>query len=46
MIPCTYHRTLDEGGHGMVTMIKRTIPLEEAEQIHLGDGNETLSTRI
>ena len=34
----TYHRTMDEGGHGMVTMIKHTIPSEEAEQIHLGDG--------
>ena len=37
---------MDEGGHGMVTMIKHTIPSEEAEQIHLGDGTETLSTRI
>ena len=42
----TYHRTIDEGGHGMVTMIKHTIPLKEAEQIHLGDGTDTLSTRI
>ena len=42
----TSHRTKDEGGHGMVTMIKHTIPSEEAEQIHLGDGTETLSTRI
>ena len=25
----------------MVTMIKHTIPSEEAEQIHLGDGTET-----
>ena len=31
----TYHRTMDEGGHGMVTMIKYAIPLEEAEHIHL-----------
>ena len=30
----------------MVTIIKRTIPSEEAERIHLGDGTETLSTRI
>ena len=30
----------------MATMIKHTIPSEEAEQIHLGDGTETLSTRI
>ena len=42
----TYHRTMEEGGHGMVTMVKHTIPSEEAEQIHLGDGTETLSTRI
>ena len=35
----TYHRTMDEGGHGMLTMIKHTIPSEEAEQIHLGDVN-------
>ena len=42
----THHKTMDEGGHGMVTMIKNTIPSEEAEQIHLGDGTETLSTRI
>ena len=42
----TYHRTMDEGGHGMVTMIKHTIPSLEAEQIHLGDGTETLSTWI
>ena len=32
----THHRTMDEGGHGMVTMIKHTIPSEDAEQIHLG----------
>ena len=42
----TYHRIMDEGGHGMITMIKHTIPLEEAVQIHLRDGTETLSTRI
>ena len=30
----------------MVTMIKHTIPLEEAIIIHLGYGTETLSTRI
>ena len=42
----TYHRTMDEDGHGMVTIIKHTIPSEEAEQIHLRDGTETLSTRI
>ena len=42
----TYHRTKVEGGHGMVTMIKHTIPSEEAEQIQLGDGTDTLSTRI
>ena len=42
----TYHRTMDEGGHGMVIMIKHTIPSDEAEQIHLGDGTKTLSTRI
>ena len=41
-----YHRKMDEGGHGMVTMIKYTIPSEEAEHIHLGDGTETLSTWI
>ena len=35
---------MDEVGHGMVTMIKHTIPSEKAVQIHLGDG--TLSTRI
>ena len=42
----TYHRTMDVGGHGMVTIIKRTIPLEEAVQINLGNDTETLSTRI
>ena len=42
----TYHRTMDEGGHDMVTMIRHTLPSEEAEQIHLGDGTETLSIRI
>ena len=42
----TYQRTMDKGGHGMVTMIKHTIPSEEVEQIHLGDGTETLSNRI
>ena len=42
----TYHRTMDEGGHEMVTMIKHTIPSEEAEKIHLGDGTETLPARI
>ena len=31
----TYHRTKYVGGHGMVTMIKHTIPSEEVEQIHL-----------
>ena len=30
----------------MITMIKHTIPSEEAEQIHLGDGTETQSTWI
>ena len=30
----------------MVTLIKHTIPSEAAEQVHLGDGTETLSTRI
>ena len=39
----TYHITMDEGGHGMVTMIKYTIPSEEAEQIHLGDGTEIIN---
>ena len=42
----TYHKTMDEGGHGMVIMLKDTIPSDEAEQIHLGDDTETLSTRI
>ena len=28
----TNHRTMDEGGHGMVTMIKHTISSKEAEQ--------------
>ena len=42
----TYHRTMEEGGHGMVTMIKHTIPSDEADQIHLVDGTETLSTRM
>ena len=37
---------MDDGGHRMVPMIKHTIPSEEAAQIHLGDGTETLSTRI
>ena len=30
----------------MVTLIKHTIPSDEADQIHLGDGTETLSTRV
>ena len=30
----------------IVTMIKHAIPSEEAEQIHLGDGTVTISTRI
>ena len=42
----TYHRTMDEGGHGLVTLIKHTIPSEAADQVHLGDGTETISTRI
>ena len=42
----TYHKIMDEGGYGMVTMIKNTIPSEEAEQTHLGDCTETLSTRL
>ena len=42
----TYHRTMDKGGHGMVTMIKYTIPSEGTEQRHLGHGTETISTRI
>ena len=42
----TYHRTMDECGHGLVTLIKYTIPSEAAERVHLGDGTETLSTRI
>ena len=40
----TYHRPMDEGGHGLVTFIKHTIPSEAAEQVQ--DGTETLSTRI
>ena len=36
----------NNGPYGMVTTIKRTIPSEEAEHIHLGDGTETLSIRI
>ena len=42
----TYHRTMDEGGHGLVTLIKHTIPSEAADQVHLGEGTETLFTRI
>ena len=38
----TYHRTMDDGEHGMATMIKHTIPSEEAEQIHVGGGTVTL----
>ena len=30
----------------MVTIIKHTLPLEEAEQPHLGEGTKTLTTRI
>ena len=30
----TYHTTMDDGGHGMVTMVKHTIPSKEAEQIN------------
>ena len=33
----TYHITMDEGRLGMVTMMKHTIPSEEAEQLHLGE---------
>ena len=40
-----YHRITDEGGHSLVTMIKRTVPSEEAEQIYIGDGTETQSFR-
>ena len=39
----TYHRAMDEGRHGMIIMMKHTIPSEEAEQIHLGDGTDTIS---
>ena len=42
----TYHRTMDEGGHGLVTLIKHTIPSEATDQVHLRVGTETLSTRI
>ena len=42
----TYHRTMDEDKHGMVTLIKHTIPSEKADQIHFGDGTETSSTQI
>ena len=42
----TYHRTMDEGGHRLVTLIKHPIPSEAADQVHLGDGTKTLSTRI
>ena len=42
----TYHRTMDEGGHGLVTLVKHTIPSEAADQVDLGDGTETLSNRI
>ena len=42
----TYHRTMDEGGHGLLTLVKHTIPSEAADQVDLGDGTETLSTRI
>ena len=42
----TYHITMDVGGHGTVTIIKRTIPSEEGEHKYLGDGTETISTRI
>ena len=42
----TYHRTMDEGGHDLVTLVKHTIPSEAADQVDLGDGTETLSTRI
>ena len=42
----TYHRTMDEGGHGLVTLVKHTIPSEAADQVDLGDGTETLSIRI
>ena len=30
----TYHRTMDEGGHGMVTMIKHTIPCDIGVELH------------
>ena len=37
---------MDDGGHGMVTLIEHTIQSEAAEQVHVGHDNETLSTRI
>ena len=37
---------MDEGIHGMVTMIKHMISFYEAQQIYIGDGTDTLSTRI
>ena len=30
----TYHRTMDEGGHGLVTLIKHTVPSEAEDQVH------------
>ena len=32
---------MDEGGYGLVTLIKHTIPSEAAGQVHLEDGTET-----
>ena len=37
---------MDEAENGLVTIIKHTIPSEEAEQIHLRDVTQALSTRI
>ena len=37
---------MDVGGHGIITIIKRTITSEEAAQIHIGYGMETLLTPI
>ena len=48
----TYHRPKiphgddDVANHGLVTLVKHTIPSEEADQIDFGRGTESLTVRI
>ena len=42
----TYHIPAGEDSHGLVTIIKQTIPSEKAPQIDTGEGTESLSIKI